>query len=88
MKTRTYGIDINGKPITSQSDLVLDWLRRRPGKRTITSKEAFDKWGITRLSAKVYDIEKEYGIVLKREDIKVVNRYGINCWVTKYWYAE
>lgn len=88
MKTRTYGIDINGKPITSQSDLVLDWLRRRPGKRTITSKEAFDKWGITRLSAKVYDIEKKYGIVLKREDIKVVNRYGINCWVTKYWYAE
>ena len=88
MKTRTYGIDINGKPITSQSELVLDWLRRRPGKRTITSKEAFDKWGITRLSAKVYDIEKKYGIVLKREDIKVVNRYGINCWVTKYWYAE
>ena len=88
MKKSNYGRNVAGNPINSQKHLVLDWLRRRPGKRTITSKEAFDKWGITRLSAVVFDIEKVYGIVLKREDIKVVNRYGITCWVTKYWYAE
>lgn len=82
-----YGKTTDGKPLNTQWEFLLDWLRRKPG-RTITSREAFEKFGFTRLSARVFEIEEYTGIILKREDIAVKTRYGTKVWVTKYWYEE
>ena len=50
---------------------------------SITSKEAFNQYGITRLSAVIYELRKErIPIVGKVETSK--NRYGHTCVYTKY----
>lgn len=87
MKQIVYGKSAEGEKLTTQWEFVLDWLKRKPG-RAITSKEAIDKWGFTRLSAIVKQIEYHTHIVLKREDVQVKTRYGSRVWVTRYWYAE
>ena len=52
---------------------------------TITSLEAIQKWGITRLSARIMDIEKMTGKAPNRRSIPVRNRYGKTVYVTEYW---
>lgn len=45
----------------TQADAVLDHLKNNKG---LTSKEAFEKYGVTRLSAKVFELKKKgYEIV-------------------------
>ena len=49
----------------------------------ITSLEAINKYGITRLSARIADL-KDSGITIYDEWITVTNRYGKKCRVKEY----
>ena len=51
-------------------------------KRGITPLEAFERYGITRLSAVIFDLRKEHDI--ETETVKKRNRYGENCYVANY----
>lgn len=60
-----------GEKITNQKQEVLQHIKRYG---SITSMEAFEKYGITRLSAIIYILRREYEIVtIMRTSI---NRYG------------
>ena len=52
---------------------------------TITSLQAIKMWGITRLSARIKDIEKMTGIAPNRRRINVKNRNGRTVSVCEYW---
>ena len=51
----------------------------------ITSLEAIHKFGITRLSAVIFDIGKMTGKAPSRRMIPVSNRYGKTVRVAEYW---
>ena len=53
---------------------------------SITSLQAFQDLGDTRLSATIFELKKK-GVNIKSEDIKVTNRYNEPRRVTKYWLA-
>ena len=42
----------------------------------ISSKEAIELYGITRLSAKIYDLKHKRGVNIKKHNVKGKNRYG------------
>lgn len=52
---------------------------------TITSLEAIRKFGITRLSAVIFNIGKMTGKAPSRRMIPVTNRYGKTVRVAEYW---
>lgn len=54
---------------------------------SISSMEAFADLGITRLSARIFDLE-EKGIRFKRVQEKMTNRYGEQVYYTRYSRAE
>lgn len=60
-----------GERITNQKQEVLRHIKRYG---SITSMEAFEKYGITRLSAIIYILRREYEIVTIMRTS--VNRYG------------
>lgn len=60
-----------GEKITNQKQEVLRHIKRYG---SITSMEAFEKYGITRLSAIIYILRREYAIVTIMRTS--VNRYG------------
>lgn len=66
----------------NQRQVILKWLL---DGNTITSKQAIEQFGITRLSAVIYQIEKVTGKAPSRRDIFVETRYGSNVRVTEYW---
>lgn len=53
-------------------------------KKGITSKEAIDKFGATRLSAIIYNLKHNKGLNIVSEDVKVKNRYGHTTVVSRY----
>ena len=55
---------------------------------TITSLEAIEKFGITRLSAVIINIEKMTGKAPNRRMIPVLNRYGKTVRVAEYWIEQ
>lgn len=64
----------------TQTKCVLEHLQKYGA---ITSMEAFDNYGITRLSAKVFDLKKEgYSIETVRRKCK--NRFGHTCVYGEY----
>ncbi|MGI5892945.1 MAG: helix-turn-helix domain-containing protein [Bacillota bacterium] len=72
------------KKKASQNDLVLAWIK---AYGSITTLEAFQGLGITRLSARIHDL-KESGHSFSRETVQVLNRAGDKCRVTKYKLVE
>lgn len=69
----------------TQRQIILKWML---DGNTITSEQAFKKFGITRLSAVIFDIEKLYGKAPSRRFISVPTRYGKNVRVCEYWMEE
>ena len=55
---------------------------------TITSLEAIEKFGITRVSAVIFNIEKMTGKAPNRRMIPVLNRYGKTVRVAEYWIEQ
>ncbi len=60
---------------------VLDYLE---SGNTITTLNAFNELGITRLAARIYEL-KEEGHDVKSKRIKVTNRYDEQCSVSEYY---
>ena len=50
---------------------------------SITSFEAFERYGITRLSAKIYNLRHE-GLSITNEPLNAINRYGKKVSFVKY----
>ena len=65
----------------TQNEMVYDYLKKHG---SITTFEAFTELFITRLSARIFDIKKIYGIELKEEWITEKNIYGKTCSFKKY----
>lgn len=61
--------------------------KRLEKKGCITSYQAFIRYGITRLSAIIYDLRKE-GMEISAETITKRNRYGNTCNFAKYTLAK
>lgn len=68
----------------TQKSEILKHLKR--GK-TITSKEAYDRFGATRLSAIIYDLRNRNKLDIKTEMVEVPTRYG-NKKVARYKLVE
>lgn len=64
----------------TQKEMVL---RHLENIGSITSKEAFEKYGITRLSSIIFNL-RERGYNITTEIIAVPNRYGDKCYVAEY----
>jgi hypothetical protein len=64
----------------TQNELILKHLKEYGG---ITSLEAIQEYGITRLSARIYDLRKE-GYSISADKKKVLNRRRETCFVAFY----
>lgn len=67
----------------TQENKVLEYIQKFG---SITKLDAFKDLGITRLSAKIYNLKKE-GHDIVGETIKVTNRFGEEGHVKKYMFA-
>lgn len=67
-----------------QTDRILQYIDEFG---SISSMEAFADLGITRLSARIFDLE-DMGIRFNRKQEAVVNRYGDKVYYTRYSRAE
>lgn len=74
---------IGDKKMTPQQQRVLDYIK---DGSTITSLDAFNKLGITRLAAVIYDL-KNLGYFIGSRRISVRNRFNENCNVSEYFYG-
>ena len=64
----------------SQEQKVLSHLKRYAGLTTLT---AFERYGISRLSARIFELREEgYDIVSVPRVVK--NRYGDDCHIVEY----
>jgi len=66
---------------TNKTQEVLKYMKENDG---ITSMEAFQKFGATRLSAIIFCLRKKYDI--EAIDMECVDRYGHICRFVKYVY--
>ena len=66
----------------NKTTAVLNYLKRT--KNGITSLEAIEKFGATRLSAIVYAL-KEKGYIFKDRTEECVDRYGNTARYKRYW---
>lgn len=68
----------------SQTELILRHLQT---KGSITSREANELYGCTRLSGRIWDL-RHAGHVIEGTPVTVRNRYGRKCRVTRYTLAQ
>ena len=64
----------------TQCEMVLDYMKKNKG---ITSLDAFRKFGITRLSGRIFNLRQE-GHVIRSVDVVKKNRYGKKVRFTRY----
>lgn len=69
----------------TQTEEVLAYLRSNPNG--ITSWEAFERFGATRLSDIIFRLKKR-GVHIASEDKVVKTRYGRNVTVSRYYLAN
>lgn len=86
-KNKIYGFGYDGKPLRTQKEVVRNYFITNTGKINALSHTGCEvKFGFKRLSAIVFDIEKEDGITVSREEMEVPTRYeGITSRPTFYW---
>lgn len=65
----------------SQINAIREHLKK---KKSITSWEAIEKYGATRLSGIIYVLKHKEGWNIKTKDIVVKNRFGNHCTIAKY----
>lgn len=71
----------NKNATDGQKQRLMQWFRN--GLK-ITSLQALDELGILQLSARLCELEN-IGVPISRERIQVVNRYGQDVRVMRYW---
>ena len=64
----------------TQTEKVMDYMQTHG---SISTWEAFEELGITRLASRINDIEKS-GVPIDRQTISKENRYGDKIHFTKY----
>ena len=64
----------------TQADRVLDYIQKFG---SITSLEAFRDLGVTRLSARIFELRNR-GLEIESTSVTSKNRYGENCTYAKY----
>ena len=69
---------------TTKKDLIRQHLLS--GEK-ITSLEAIHEYGVTRLSAIIFDLRRE-GMYILSHEIDVPDRFGNNCRVAQYRYVN
>ena len=65
---------------TTKKQMVLYYLR---ANHRLTSLEAINKWGVTRLAAIIHDLRKE-GHTINTDMVKRPDRFGNECEVAQY----
>ena len=65
----------------SQPDMILDALLRG---ETITPQTAYERYGITRLAAVIYDLRRDRGIAVETEVVTATNRFGKEVTFARY----
>lgn len=68
-------------PTNTYTYQVMQWLK---SGRTITSKQAIDEFGCTRLSAVIFRLRNEYALPIKDNLMTVRNRNGRTVKIAKY----
>ena len=68
----------------SQADRVLSYLERG---NTITTLDAFQELGITRLGARIFEL-REQGHPVQSNRLTVTNRFGEDCSISEYYIGE
>lgn len=68
----------------NQTTAVLEHLQNH---KTITSFEAFERFGVTRLSAKIYNLRRK-GHNIISNDVDTINRFGDKVTYAKYELAD
>lgn len=71
---------------TTQIDDIEKYLKTH--KRGITSIEAFERFGATRLSGVIWQLKKRRKMKIKAEYEQVSNRYGSNARVARYYLCD
>jgi len=64
----------------SQNERVLEYMKEHDG---ITSLQAYEKLGVTRLSARIKDLRTQGNIIFS-DPVEVENRFGDMCEVSMY----
>ena len=64
----------------TQNEMILKHLK---GKGSITTLEAFNLYGVTRLSARIYDLRK-HGYCIRNDIQEKENRFGKKIWFDRY----
>lgn len=65
--------------MTTQCERLLDWLQKQP----ITPMEAWNRLGVYRLGARIFDL-KAAGHPIERDMVPVMNHFGETCVVARY----
>ena len=65
----------------TQADRVLDYIKKFG---SITTLEAFRDLGVTRLSARIFEL-RDKGLNIDSTNVTSKNRYGENCTYAKYY---
>ena len=81
-----YGRRADGSILKSQWETIFYYLQTT--RQRITSWQAIQKFGFTRLAAIVKEIEYHTGITLQRESKTIKTQYGGTTNITEYWYGE
>lgn len=68
----------------TQAERIMQYLN---DFHSISSMEAFRDLGITRLAARIADLERD-GVIFDRKKEAVTNRYGEKVYFTRYSVAE
>lgn len=90
MAKAKYGYRKDGSALNTQWETILYYLqteKKKDGMRaSITSWQAIQEFGFTRLSGIVKSIEYRAGVRLARRMLKGKNRYGGSVRFAEYWY--
>lgn len=65
-----------------QCEKVLQYMKTN---KTITTLEAFDELGVSRLSARIWDLRNKYGYDIGKKNKKVRDRDGVLTYVNAYY---
>ena len=68
----------------SQADRVLSYLERG---NTITTLDAFQELGITRLGARIFELRQQ-GHPVQSNRLTVTNRFGEDCSISEYYIGK
>ncbi len=65
----------------TQNEMVLKYLEENG---SITTYECYSQLYVTRLSARIFDLKKKYGLEFEEQWVTKKNRYGKTCSFKKY----